>query len=631
MPYGYNGKILHVNLTEGTWRVEEPGEKFFRKYLGGSAMGTYYVLKESPAGVDALSPDNVLTFFTGIVTGAPVSGSSRVSVNAKSPVTGGIGDAQAGGFFPVELKAAGFEGVVFKGRSSKPVYLWIRDGEVELRDASHLWGKVTGESEKAIQEELGDSKIEVMQIGPGGEKMVSYACIINMSNRAAGRTGMGAVMGSKNLKAIAVRGSKRPELADKAAVAALAKSGVQRFPDSDVAGMRDYGTAATVGGNNAAGGLPTRNWASGVFDGWEPIDGTTMTETILKENDTCFGCVVRCKRVVEVNEGPFPVDPHYGGPEYETLATMGSYCCVSDLAAVSKANELCNKYSVDTISCGAVIAWAMDCFERGILTTADTDGIELTFGNAAALVETTRKICEREGFGDLLAEGSLRAAQKIGKGAEELVVASKGHEFPAHMPRVKRTLAVVYAVNPYGADHQSHEHDPSYTPGAYDAKFAEIGLLEPQEDITVLNREKIRLSLYTQWVYNLDNSLAVCQFIWGPAWQLFGVGELVPLVQGVTGWNMSLFELMKAGERTVNLQRAFNAREGFTSKEDTMPAKVFQPLVDGPTAGQVVTQEEFEWGRAEYYRMAGWDEEGRPTRGKLEELGLDWLADMLYA
>ena len=630
MPYGYNGKILHVNLTEGTWTVEEPEEKFFRKYLGGSAMGTHYVLKEMPAGADALSADNVLTFFVGVTTGAPISGASRVAANAKSPVTGGIGDAQAGGFWPVELKAAGFEGIVLTGRSPKPVYLWIHDGEVELRDATHLWGKITGDAEKTIQEDLGDDKIEVLQIGPGGEKMVRFACVINMSNRANGRTGMGAVMGSKSLKAIAVRGTKRPPIKDKAAVAALAKSGVGRFPDSDVAGMRDHGTTATIGGNNAVGGLPTCNWKSGVFDEWESIDGITMSETILKENDTCFGCVVRCKRVVEVKEGPFQVDPHYGGPEYETASTLGSYCGVSDLAAVSKANELCNKYSLDTISCGATIAWAMDCFEQGIITTEETDGIELKFGNAGAMVEMVRKIGEREGFGDLLAEGSLRAATKIGKGAEELVVASKGHEFPAHMPRVKRTLALIYAVNPYGADHQSHEHDPSYTPGSYDDGFAEIGLLDPQEDITVLNREKVKLSLYTQWTYNLDNALSLCQFVWGPAWQLYQVGEIVPLVQGVTGWNMSLWELMKVGERTVNLQRAFNAREGFTSKEDSLPAKVFQPLVGGPTEGQVVTHEEFERARAQYYAMAGWDEEGRPTRGKLEELELDWVADMLY-
>jgi aldehyde:ferredoxin oxidoreductase len=631
MPYGYNGKILHVDLTHGTWHIEEPGEKFFRMYLGGSAMGTYYVLKETPAGVDPFSPENVLTLFVGVTTGAPISGTSRVSANAKSPVTGAIGDAQAGGFWPVELKAAGFEGIVIKGRAPKPVYLWIRDGEVEIRDASHLWGKVTGEAEDIIKAELGDPKVEVLQIGPAGEKLVRYAAIMNMCNRANGRTGMGAVMGSKNLKAVVVRGTKgRPPIKDRETLSQLAKWGAQRFPQSDVAPMRDYGTAATIGAQQAVGGLPTRNWETGVFDGWEAIDGTTMAKTILKENDTCFGCIVRCKRVVEIKEGPYPVDPRYGGPEYETLSTLGSYCCVSDLAAICKANELCNKYGLDTISTGAVIAWAMDCYEHGILTKEDTDGIELTFGNAAAMVEMVRKICEREGFGNLLAEGSWRAAQKIGKGAEELVVATKAHEFPAHMPRVKRTLEVIYAINPYGADHQSHEHDPAYVPGAYDDRMAELGLLEPIEDIQLVNTEKLRFTIYTQWVYNLANALSLCQFVWGPAWQLYHTSQIATLVQAVTGWNMSLWELMKVGERTVNLQRAFNAREGFTSKEDTLPPKMFKPIVGGPTAGLVIKPEEFLQARAQYYRMAGWDEEGRPTRGKLEELGLEWVAEMLY-
>jgi aldehyde:ferredoxin oxidoreductase len=630
MPYGYNGKILHVNLTEGKCTVEEPGERFFRTYMGGSAMGTYYILKNMPAGVDALSPENVLTFFIGVTTGAAVSGTSRVSACAKSPLTGGIGDAEAGGFWPVEMKAAGFEGIVLTGRAPKPVYLWIHDGQFELRDATHLWGKITGDAEAQIREELGDKKIEVLQIGPAGERMARFACVINMSNRANGRTGMGAVMGSKNLKAIAVRGKKRPEVKDKAAVAELAKWGVAAFPTSGVAGMRDHGTAQTVAAQQVVGGLPTRNWESGVFEGYEPIDGVTMTNTILKENDTCFGCVVRCKRVVEVKDGPFPCDPHYGGPEYETCSTMGSYCGVDNLAAVSKANELCNKYGLDTISCGATIAWAMDCYERGIITKKETGGIDLKFGNAEALVELTRQIGEREGFGKLLGEGSLRAARAIGRGAEDLVVAVKGNEFPAHMPRVKRSLAVIYAVNPYGADHQSHEHDPSYTPGASDERMAEIGLLNPQANVQELNSEKIRLAFRTQMVYNLCNCSTLCQFVWGPAWQLYSTGQIAALVQAVTGWNMSLFELMKVGERCINLQRAFNAREGFTSKQDALPPKMFQPLKGGPSDGFVITHEEADTYRAQYYRVAGWDEEGRPTRGKLEELDLDWLADMLY-
>jgi aldehyde:ferredoxin oxidoreductase len=631
MPYGYNGRILHVDLTNGTWTIEEPGEKFFRTYLGGSAMGTYYVLNEMPAGADPLGPDNVLTFFTGVATGAAVSGTSRVSANAKSPLTGGIGDAQAGGYWPVELKAAGFEGIVLKGRSPQPVYLWLHDGQVELRDASHLWGKITGEAEQAIKEEVGDPKTEVLQIGPAGENMVRYACVINMSTRANGRTGMGAVMGSKNLKAIAVRGKQRPEFKDRDSIRELSKWGAQAFPTSGVVDMREHGTGSTIGAQQAAGGLPTRNWASGVFEGWEPIDGVTMTKTVLKENDTCFACIVRCKRVVEITEGPYQVDPLYGGPEYETLSALGSYCGVDDMAAVCKANELCNKYGIDTISAGAAIAWAMDCFEKGIITTEDTGGIELKFGNAAGMVEMVRQIGEREGFGNILAEGSQLAAQQIGPAAQELVVASKGQEFPAHMPRVKRSLALIYAVNPYGADHQSHEHDPNYVPGAYDELWAELGLLDPIADVQGLSREKVRYSLYGQWMYNLDNALSLCQFVWGPSWQLYHSSQITKLVQAATGWNISLWELVRVGERTVNLQRAFNAREGFTSQEDALPAKMFQPLQGGPTDGYQVTPAEFEQARAQYYAMAGWDEEGRPTRGKLEELDLGWLADMLYS
>jgi aldehyde:ferredoxin oxidoreductase len=630
MPYGYNGKILHVNLNDLTWTVEEPDEKFFRKYLGGSAMGTYYILNGMPAGVDALAPENVLTFFIGVVTGTPISGTSRLTVNAKSPLTGAIGDAEAGGIFPAEMKAAGFEGIVIKGRAPKPVYLWLHDGEVEIRDAGHLWGKITGDAERMIREELGDNKIQVAQIGPAGERLVRYACIINMSNRANGRTGMGAVMGSKNLKAIAVRGKKRPDLFDKAEISELAKWGVAAFPTSGVASMRDYGTGGTVAPQQAAGGLPTRNWESGVFEGYEAIDGVTMANTVLKENDTCFGCVVRCKRVVEIKDGPYPVDPLYGGPEYETLSTLGSYCGVDNLAAICKANEYCNKYGIDTITAGATIAWAMDAYEHGYITKKDTGGVELKFGNADAVVEMTRQIGEREGFGKLLGEGTVRAAKQFGKGAQDLVVACKGNDFPAHMPRVKRTLAVIYAVNPYGADHQSHEHDPAYIPGASDARMAEIGLLDPQADVQAFNTEKNRLALHTQWVYNVDNCLTTCQFVWGPAWQLYGTGQIAQLVHGVTGWNMSLFEILEVGERCVNMQRAFNVREGFTSKEDELPPKMFQPLKGGPSDGFVIKKEDFIKYRNQYYRMAGWDEEGRPTRGKLEALGMEWLAEMLY-
>ena len=625
MSYGYDGKILHVDLTSGKVEVEEPGEALYRKYMGGSAMGAYYLLKHTPAGADPLGPENTLNLMVGVVTGAPFSGQSRVTATAKSPVTGLVGDSQGGGFWPAELKSAGFDGIVVRGKAERPVYLWVHDGEAELRDAADLWGRFTADVEDAIREELGDGRVQVLQCGPAAEKGVRFGALISSANRANGRTGMGTVMASKNLKTVAVRGHSRPELADPEAVKALAKWGADHFEESDIYGMGQLGTAEVVLLQNEEGGLPTHNWSSGTFGGAEDISGQTMHDTILKGRDTCFGCVVRCKRVVEVTDGPFPVDPRYGGPEYETLSTMGSYCGVSDLAAIARANQLCNMYGMDTISCGATVAWAMDCLERGLLTSEETDGIELRFGNAEALVQMVERIGEREGFGRVLGEGSARAAEALGVG-QELVVAVKKHELPAHMPQVKRSLALIYAVNPFGADHQSHEHDPAYR--WYPQRMAELDLLDPQPS-DVLNAEKVRYTLYTQYLYSCLDSVSVCQFVFGPAWQLYGPSQLVEAVRAVTGWNVSLWELMKVGERRLNLLRAFNAREGVGAEADTVPPKLLVSLQGGASDRVAVTAEEVERGKALYYEMAGWDENGRPTRAKLEELALGWVADEL--
>jgi len=328
---------------------------------------------------------------------------------------------------------------------------------------------------------------------------------------------------------------------------------------------------------------------------------------------------------VEVTEGPFQVDPRYGGPEYETLATMGSYCGVSDLAAVSRANQLCNMYGMDTIACGATVAWAMDCFEHNLITAEQTGGIELRFGNAEAMVQMVELIGRREGFGRLLGEGATRAAETLGVG-QDLVVAVKKHDFPAHMPQVKRSLALIYAVNPFGADHQSHEHDPSYK--WYPDRMAELDLLDPQPN-KVLNAEKVRFAYYTQCLYSCLDSLSVCQFVFGPSWHLYGPSQLVDAVRAVTGWNVSLWELMKVGERRLNLLRAFNAREGVGAEVDTVPPKLSVPLMGGKSDGVLVTAEEVEAAKALYYRMAGWDEDGHPTRAKLEELALGWVANEL--
>ena len=484
MPYGYTGKILHVDLTKSSLTIEDPPEAFYRKYMGGSAMGMYYILRDIPAGVDPLAPENVLTIMASVTTGTPISGQSRLNVNAKSPVGGAIGDSQSGGFFPAELKFAGFDGIVVKGRAGKPVYLTILNGEFALHDASHLTGKLTGEVDALLRAEVGQPKAEVLQYGPAAENGVLFSSLVSMATRNNGRTGMGRVMASKNLKAIVVKGKGPLPIANPAALAALNKSGVKMLPDNiDVDPLGKHGTAVVVLPQNMMGTLPAHNYNEGQWDLAEEISGERMSETILKKRETCYACVVRCKRVVEIKEGAYRAEPLYGGPEYETLSTFGSYCGVSDLAAIAQANQVCNQYGVDTISCGATIAFAMECFEKGIIDLKHTGGLELRFGSADAMLAALEQIVTNRGpLGSVLSQGSAKAAQLWGPAAEECLITVKGQEAPAHMPQAKKSLAVIYAVNPFGADHQSSEHDPMYEEGAiplYLTRLAELDLKDP--------------------------------------------------------------------------------------------------------------------------------------------------------
>jgi aldehyde:ferredoxin oxidoreductase len=644
MPHGYNGKILHVDLTAGTLTVETPPESFYRTYMGGSAMGLYYILKEMPAGVDPLAPENVLTIFTGVTTGASVSGQSRVNINAKSPISGAIGDSQGGGFFPAEMKFAGFDGLVVKGKSPKPVYLWIKDGVAALKDAAHLSGKVTGEAESALKQELGDDKVEVLQHGPAAEKGVLFSSALSMSNRNNGRTGMGLVMASKNLRAVVVRGAQKPTVADQKALAAINRLGPKWMPENpDMDGLGKYGTASVVMPQHSMGTLPTRNYNEGAFELAEEISGERLYDVYLKGaaegkqdkqgRDTCYACVVRCKRVVEL-EGKYPVDEKYGGPEYETIGTFGSYCGVKDLAAISRANQICNAYGVDTIACGATIAWAMECYEKGILSKDDTGGIELKFGDADAMLETLEQIVTGSSdFGRLLGQGSERAAQAIGKGADECLITVKGAEAPAHMPQAKRSLALIYAVNPFGADHQSSEHDWMYETGIasdlYLERLALLGLTEPQEPLS-LGAEKVKFAYLGEAFYSMLDSVELCQFVWGPGWTLYGPKETAEMVNAVTGWDVTVEELVRVGERRLNLMRVFNAREGFDRKQDKLPKKFFKALQgEGPTAGIAITHEEVEFALDEYYRLAGWTKDGKPTKETLAKIDLAWAAELV--
>ncbi len=631
MPNGYTGTILHVNLTTGALTVENPPESFYRRYIGGSAMGLYYILKGMKPGADPLGPDNVLTLMLSATTGAPISGQSRATLNAKSPLVDGIGDSQMGGFFPAEMKFAGFDGLVVTGQSAKPVYLWLSEGKAELRDAAHLWGKTTSQVDDVLKAELGDDKIEIAQCGPAGEKLSRLASVMNMANRAAGRTGLGAVLGSKQLKAIVVRGkSKRLGMTDAKALNEMARTGAADLDgNGDVKGLQLHGTASVVSFQHAMGTLPTRNYNEGQFEDFEPISGEVMTETILKERETCYACTVHCKRAVETEFMGKPVEKRHGGPEYETLGTFGSYCGVKDLSAVAYANKVCNEYGLDTIGAGATIAWAMECFEKGALTEKEI-GFPLKFGDAAAMAKTIELLATREGFGNILAEGSRKAADRLEKGHDYLITV-KGAEAPAHMPQAKRSLGLIYSVNPFGADHQSSEHDPMIEEGAADLYMGRLKLLGFDHTLPPrsLGDEKVRFALKTQQFYSFLDSADLCQFVWGPAWTLYGPQETVDTIQAVTGWaDFSLAELMTVGERRLNMLRQFNAREGLTRQADALPKKFYKALQGtGPTASVALTTEEISGAQDTYFALAGWDNAtGNPTPETLKRLELDWAA-----
>ncbi len=614
MGKGFHNKILRVDLSTREVTVEEPGDDFYRIYFGGWGFIAHYLLNELEPGADPLGPENPLIFAPGVVTGAPAGGSGRSAVGAKSPLTGGFGGAEVGGYWGAELKRAGWDAIVVTGEAEEPVYLWIKDDEVELRDAAHLWGQETLDVETAIQDELGETRARVAQIGPAGENLVRYACIIHDVNRAAGRTGLGAVMGSKRLKAVAVRGSQRLDVADQKSVIGIGKWLSENVPQT----MQDYGTAASVTALDLMGGLPTRNFQEGTFEGAEAITGTTMAETILVKNDTCYACPVRCKRVVEA-EGRYDVAPEYGGPEYETLGAIGSACGIDDLEAIAYANQLCNAYGLDTISTGMTIAWAMECFERGLLTGEETGGLDLHFGNAEAMVTLVEQIAHREGFGDLLAEGSARASRKMGEETEKYAMHVKGQEHPMHEPRIKFALGLGYATSPTGADHMHNIHDTFYAESPGHARA--VGILEPlpADD---LGPEKIRLAKYEIDWQVFQNCLGLCMFM------PYSKPQVRDLINAVTGWDTTVFEMLKVGERAMAMTRVFNQREGFTPKDDVAHWRFATPMPAGAAEGVAVSPETMADALDLYYEMRGWDKQtGAPTDAKLYELGLGWLVD----
>lgn len=624
-----DGHILEIDLSNQTiQKITLPGH-IYRLYPGGSALATYLLLQQLAPGTSALSPENILVFAVSPLTGLPISGISRMVVASKSPLTGGIGDSQSGGFFPMRLKANGYDAVVVKGKAEKPVFVLIDQEEVVIKSAESIWGKVTGDSERILREELAEDDLEIAQIGPGGENLVSYACILSMCSRANGRTGMGAVMGSKNLKAIVLKKGNKCKPADGEGFLSLAKEAKERLKSNDaVSGLADVGTAGDLEEFNNIGFLVTNNWQSG-FSSTKAanITGETMKETILEKRDTCYACAVRCKRVVNIENR---VNPMYGGPEYETIATFGSYCGVYDLEVISLANQLCNMHGLDTISCGATIAFAMECFERGLISEVDTDGLTLRFGDSDSMLTLIERIAYREGpFANMLAEGSKKAGLAIGEGAEKYSMSVKGEEMAAHMPQYKPGLGVIYAVNPFGPDHQSSENDPVLMmPDDSQERvwLGKLAILENEYETYGLDDNKVQFAFDSQCFYSTLDTLCLCQFVWGPTWQLYGPDDMVKLCKLGIDWDTSIFELMRIGERRINMMRVFNAREGFTRAEDKLPARMFEKLKDGPSAGIAIDEEAFSIAVDHYYQMAGWNEEtGNPNEGTLRRLSLGWL------
>jgi aldehyde:ferredoxin oxidoreductase len=621
MSKGYTGKILRVDLSNGSITEEAYGDIFYRRYVGGWGIIGYHLLNELEPMIDPLGPENKLIFAAGPITGVPLPGNGRNAVGAKSPLTGGFGVGEAGGYWGAELKHAGFDGLIFEGRSEDPVYLWLKDGEAELRDAERLWGMYTKETQEAIRKEQNDDRVRVAGIGPGGENKVIYACIINDLTDAVGRSGLGAVMGSKNLKAVAVRGTGTVDVADSEKTKELTRVvtetiGPRASRQQSAGGRPPY----TPNGN-----LPIRNFQDGEFPEWADVTASLMVSLglIKRGMHTCYGCPINCKEQPLEFDDPLAPDPDYSAPEYETAASLGPCCGVGDPKAVLKGQELCNAYSIDSISAGVTIAFAMECYERGVIDEGDTGGLKLNFGNGEAMLEAIRMIGERRGFGDVLADGSKRAAEKIGGDAWKYAVNVKGQELPMHDPRLKRGLGLGYVVSPTGADHMHNIHDTMVVSDFGVARMKPLGILEslPLED---LSSRKVRMLIYNVNLRVLDNCALMCMFA---PWSL---SQKVEIFEAVTGWDTSLWELAKVGERAINMARAFNMREGLTEKEDWLPPRMFQPQNGGPIPDTAVDPKKLEEAKRTYYRMMGWDEDtGVPTVNKLEELDIPWVAKQL--
>lgn len=594
-------RLLRVDLTSESIETEVIEEDIEKKFIGGRGLGVKILYDELKPGIDPLSPENKLIFLTGPCTGTAFPLSGRFHVVTKSPLTGGIGDSNCGGDWGPELRFAGFDGIIVEGASEHPVYLWIHNGEVELKDASRIWGKGVWDTEDLIRAELGDHNVKLVSIGPAGENLVLISAIINDKHRAAGRTGVGAVMGSKKLKSIAVRGTSKPKIANPEALKSAMKKVIEKIRASEVTSktLPNLGTSALVNIINENGGYPTRNFQTGVFETADKTSGETIKDTILVKSKPCWGCIVACGRVTQVKAAPYQVEGE--GPEYETTWSLGAMCGIDDLGAITYAHNLCDDLGIDGISFGVTVACAMELYERGLIPKEKLRGLKLNFGNPQTIVELAWKTAYRNGFGDDIALGARRLAEKYG--APELAMHVKGLELPAYDPRAFQGHGLGYVTSNRGGCHLR----------AYMISTEVLGI--PVKLDRFETKGKAKWVKWFQDYFSVIDSLVVCKFL------TFALlpEDIVPLINAITGWNWTVEDFMKAGERIYTLERLFINREGFDRKDDSLPARLLkEPMPEGPAKGYVVKLEEM---LDEYYNLRGW-KDGVPTEEKLKELEL---------
>jgi aldehyde:ferredoxin oxidoreductase len=608
--YAYTGKILHVDLSRRKSDVEEVGPDYFRKYLGGVGVATRLLLDNAEAGAEPLGEENAIAVAVGAMAGTVVPCSGKHAMAAKSPLTGFIGDSLSGSYWSNALRRAGYDGLVIKGKASEPTYLFLDNQYVLFRNARDLWGRGSFETEEAIRAEIGDSNARVACIGVAGEKLVRYACVSNDRGRQAGRAGLGAVWGSKNLKAIAVRGTQPVSVADLAKLNKLSIDLAKRAQGLSTAKYRVTGTVGNVLTLNRLGLLPTRNLRNSVFEAAEEVSGEYMQSQYKEKTVACSGCPIACEQVARVREGPY--EGTRVSLDYESLYALGPCCGIGSFPGILKAAELCDRYGLDTISTGVTVAWAMECFEKGIFTQSDTDGLRLEFGNQEALVALIERIAARAGLGDLLAEGTKRASEQVGQGSEQFAMHCKGLELPGYEPRGLKTYALGLAVGTRGA---CHNRSLAYEPD-----------MQGQVDRLKAEKGRGRVAMECEDLAAVLDCLMFCKFIRG-CFDDFHQ-EAVEFYRLATGLDLTTDELRQVGERVSNLKKCFNIREGWTKEDDWLPGRILEePLPDGADQGTMLTPEELRLMIDDYYAARGWTQEGLIPPQKLVELGLEDLVE----